>query len=197
MAFNVLPDLDYENISSAAQDGALVGSRTAMGVDAALMAGGAAMTADGTKNLGIAGGMALGSVALAPATAGGSAITGGTAAGVIGATGAVEVGVGVSMMAVGSAGFDSAKKKHEKVQRKINESKNKRLQKEAGKHGYDKRVSPNKTPFDSHGEQGFQNKKGDYITRDRDGHNGGVWKKFSKTGKRLGTYNKNMNRIKK
>jgi hypothetical protein len=45
--------------------------------------------------------------------------------------------------------------------------------------------------FDSHGKPVF--KKGNrFITPDRDGHNGGVWKLFDKSGNRLGTYNHDL-----
>ena len=66
----------------------------------------------------------------------------------------------------------------------------------AKKLGYDRRVAPNKTPFNSHGQPAFFNGV-DYITPDVDGHNVTEgWKKISKKGVRLGTYDKNLNRIK-
>ncbi|WP_297206692.1 S-type pyocin domain-containing protein [uncultured Pluralibacter sp.] len=66
----------------------------------------------------------------------------------------------------------------------------------AKKLGYDRRVAPNKTPFNSHGQPAFFNGV-DYITPDVDGHNVTEgWKKISKKGVRLGTYDKNLHRIK-
>ena len=66
----------------------------------------------------------------------------------------------------------------------------------AKKLGYDRRVAPNKAPFNSHGQPAFFNGK-DYITPDVDGHNVSEgWKKFSKKGVRLGTYDKDLNRVK-
>ncbi|WP_201279253.1 S-type pyocin domain-containing protein [Cedecea colo] len=65
----------------------------------------------------------------------------------------------------------------------------------AKKLGYDRRVAPNKAPFNSHGQPAFFNGK-DYITPDVDGHNVSEgWKKFSKKGVRLGTYDKDLNRV--
>ena len=62
--------------------------------------------------------------------------------------------------------------------------------------GYDRRVSADKVPFNSHGQPAFFNGK-DYITPDIDGHNVSYgWKKISKKGVRLGTYDKDLNRIK-
>nr|WP_253282887.1 toxin C-terminal domain-containing protein [Cedecea davisae] len=62
--------------------------------------------------------------------------------------------------------------------------------------GYNQRLGPNKAPFNSHGQPAFFNGK-DYITPDVDGHNvSDGWKKFSKKGVRLGTYDKDLNRIK-
>ena len=46
-------------------------------------------------------------------------------------------------------------------------------------------------PFNSHGKAVFTNGK-QYITPDRDGHNGGVWKVFDRKGRRVGTYNKDL-----
>jgi hypothetical protein len=53
-----------------------------------------------------------------------------------------------------------------------------------------------KAPFNSHGQSAFFNGK-DYITPDVDGHNVSEgWKKFSKKGVRLSTYDKYLNRVK-
>ena len=52
---------------------------------------------------------------------------------------------------------------------------------------------PQKLPFDSHGQPGFWNGK-TYITPDRDGHRGGVWKMY-KGDERLGTFDAQLNRI--
>ena len=63
--------------------------------------------------------------------------------------------------------------------------------------GYDRRIPPQKAPFDSHGQPVFFNGK-EYITPDVDGHNvTGGWKVFDRKGRRVGTYDKDLNRIKK
>ena len=50
------------------------------------------------------------------------------------------------------------------------------------------------SPFNSHGQPVF--KRGNrYITPDVDQHKGGVWKMFDQKGRRLGTYDENLNRI--
>ncbi|WP_051941055.1 toxin C-terminal domain-containing protein [Stenoxybacter acetivorans] len=50
-------------------------------------------------------------------------------------------------------------------------------------------------PFDSHGQAVY--KRGNkYITRDADGHNGGVWKIYDSKGDRKGTADENLNIIK-
>ena len=52
----------------------------------------------------------------------------------------------------------------------------------------------NGAPFNSHGQPVF--KKGNrYLTPDVDQHSGGVWKMFDQKGRRLGTYDGNLNRI--
>ena len=62
--------------------------------------------------------------------------------------------------------------------------------------GFTNRIPPQRAHFDSHGQAVFYNPKTKtYITRDVDGHNGGVWKMFDKKGNRLGTYDANLNRI--
>jgi hypothetical protein len=65
---------------------------------------------------------------------------------------------------------------------------------EAAELGYDRRVPAQKAPFNSHCQVVFSNGR-DYITRDIDSHNGGVWKKFDRRGRRTGTYDGNLNRI--
>ncbi|WP_162556187.1 hemagglutinin repeat-containing protein [Pseudomonas sp. 31-12] len=63
--------------------------------------------------------------------------------------------------------------------------------------GYDRRIPPQKAPFDSHGQPVFFNGK-EYITPDVDGHNvTGGWKVFDRKGRRVGTYDADLNRIKK
>jgi hypothetical protein len=64
----------------------------------------------------------------------------------------------------------------------------------AGSLGFSRRIPPQKAPFDSHGQQIFYDGK-KYITRDIDAHNGGVWKMFDRKGRRLGTFDKNLNKI--
>ncbi len=68
------------------------------------------------------------------------------------------------------------------------------VQEAAAELGYDKRIPPYKAPFNSHGQQVFSNGKG-YITRDIDSHNGGIWKKFDRKGRRVGTYDENLDQI--
>ncbi len=58
--------------------------------------------------------------------------------------------------------------------------------------GYTRRVRG--APFNSHGQPVYTNGR-DYITPDVDRHRGGVWKKFDRRGRRLGTYDANLNRI--
>jgi filamentous hemagglutinin len=60
--------------------------------------------------------------------------------------------------------------------------------------GFDRRILPQKAPFDSHGEDVFTDGK-TFITRDVDGHCGGVWKMFNRRGTRMGAYDANLNRI--
>jgi hypothetical protein len=81
----------------------------------------------------------------------------------------------------------------------IRESNTKQEQVDAKKLGYCKKIPKNKVPFNSHGKSAFQNKNGQYITRDRDGHNvSNGWKLFDKNGNRIGTYSSDLTvRIKK
>uniref|UniRef100_UPI001F4D4ABC toxin C-terminal domain-containing protein n=3 Tax=Rosenbergiella nectarea TaxID=988801 RepID=UPI001F4D4ABC len=75
--------------------------------------------------------------------------------------------------------------------------KGKEAEEAARKLGYDRRISADKVPFNSHGQPAFFNGK-DYITPDVDGHNVSYgWKKFSKKGVRLGTYDIDLKRIKR
>lgn len=60
--------------------------------------------------------------------------------------------------------------------------------------GYDQRIAPQKAPFNSHGQEIYSNGEA-YITADADSHVGGTWKKFDRKGRRLGTYDHEMNRI--
>lgn len=60
--------------------------------------------------------------------------------------------------------------------------------------GYGTRIPPQRAPFHSHGQDVFSNGT-NYITRDVDSHIGGVWKMFDRQGRRLGTYDANLNRI--
>ncbi|EPD55799.1 DUF6531 domain-containing protein [Streptomyces sp. HGB0020] len=63
--------------------------------------------------------------------------------------------------------------------------------------GYKRRISPQKAPFNSHGQEVFSNGK-NYITPDVDGHNvSDGWKMFNKKGQRIGTYDADLNYIKK
>ncbi|MFF9103735.1 toxin C-terminal domain-containing protein [Streptomyces rubrogriseus] len=63
--------------------------------------------------------------------------------------------------------------------------------------GYKRRISPQKAPVHSHGQEVFFNGK-NYITPDVDGHNvSDGWKMFNKKGQRIGTYDADLNYIKK
>jgi hypothetical protein len=61
---------------------------------------------------------------------------------------------------------------------------NQEARKEAKKLGYKEDKNP---PFDSHGKPAFR-KGNDWISPDRNGHNGGVWKRCNGKGARDGTY---------
>jgi hypothetical protein len=60
--------------------------------------------------------------------------------------------------------------------------------------GFDRRIAPQKAHFDSHGQDVFTNGQR-FITRDADGHLGGVWKMFDRRGRRLGTFDAELKRI--
>lgn len=68
------------------------------------------------------------------------------------------------------------------------------LREAAKRLGYDQRIAPQKAPFNSHGQEIYSNGEA-YITADVDSHAGGTWKKFDRKGRRLGTYDGQMNRI--
>ncbi|MFE3195521.1 hypothetical protein ACFXHA_41420 [Nocardia sp. NPDC059240] len=54
--------------------------------------------------------------------------------------------------------------------------------------GYTQRISPQRAPFDSHGEDAFSNGT-NYITPDNTSHNvTNGWKMFDRRGNRTGTY---------
>ncbi len=58
--------------------------------------------------------------------------------------------------------------------------------------GYDKRIPPQKAPFDSHGQDVFTNGK-KFISPDVDGHNvTDGWKMFDRRGRRIGTYSPDL-----
>jgi hypothetical protein len=62
--------------------------------------------------------------------------------------------------------------------------------------GYATRISAQKAPFDSHGQEVFTNGK-TYITPDVDGHNvTNGWKMFNRRGARIGTYDSELNYVK-
>ena len=60
--------------------------------------------------------------------------------------------------------------------------------------GYDRRIPPQKAPFDSHEQPVYSNGR-NYITPDVDSHKGGVWKLFNHKGKRVGTFDENLKKI--
>lgn len=74
--------------------------------------------------------------------------------------------------------------------------KGKEAQEAAGKLGFDRRIPSQKAPFNSHGQPVFFNGK-NYITPDVDSHNiSNGWKLFNHKGKRIGTYDSDLNMIK-
>nr|WP_240624824.1 toxin C-terminal domain-containing protein [Yersinia massiliensis] len=74
--------------------------------------------------------------------------------------------------------------------------KGKEAQEAAKNLGYDRRVPPQKAPFNSHGQPVFYNGK-DYITPDVDSHNvTNGWKLFNRKGDRVGTYDSDLKKIK-
>ncbi len=68
------------------------------------------------------------------------------------------------------------------------------LAKKAKKLGFEKRIPPQKAPFNSHGQPVYTDGNR-YITRDVDRHSGGTWKMFDRRGNRIGTYDENLNYI--
>jgi len=74
--------------------------------------------------------------------------------------------------------------------------KGKEAQEAAGNLGFDRRIPAPKAPFNSHGQPVFFDGK-TYITPDVDSHNvTNGWKMFDRKGKRMGTYDSDLNRIK-
>lgn len=74
--------------------------------------------------------------------------------------------------------------------------KGKEAQEAAKNLGFDRRISPQKAPFNSHGQPVYFDGK-NYITPDVDSHNvTNGWKMFDRKGERIGTYDNNLNRIK-
>jgi hypothetical protein len=72
---------------------------------------------------------------------------------------------------------------------------NKAAARDAAKNlGFDRRIPPQKAPFNSHGQDVYFDGKR-YITPDVDGHIGGTWKMFDRKGRRIGTFDENLNRI--
>ncbi|MGW0837337.1 RHS repeat-associated core domain-containing protein [Streptomyces prunicolor] len=62
--------------------------------------------------------------------------------------------------------------------------------------GYNKTIKANRAPFHSHGQDVYFNGK-NYITRDVDGHNvTDGWKMFNRQGRRIGTYDPDLNYLK-
>ncbi|WP_168195808.1 hemagglutinin repeat-containing protein [Nissabacter sp. SGAir0207] len=74
--------------------------------------------------------------------------------------------------------------------------KGKEAQDAASNLGFDRRIPPQKAPFNSHGQPVFYDGK-NYITPDIDSHNvTNGWKMFNSKGKRIGTYDSELNKIK-
>ncbi|WP_434743908.1 toxin C-terminal domain-containing protein [Micromonospora sp. SH-82] len=62
--------------------------------------------------------------------------------------------------------------------------------------GYRTRIPSQKAHFDSHRQEVFTDGK-NFITRDVDGHNvTDGWKMFNRRGKRIGTYDSDLNYVK-
>jgi RHS repeat-associated protein len=68
------------------------------------------------------------------------------------------------------------------------------VEREAERLGFNRRIAPQRAPFDSHGQNVFTDGRR-FITRDVDSHSGGVWKMFDRAGRRIGTYDANLTRI--
>jgi Novel toxin 21 len=60
---------------------------------------------------------------------------------------------------------------------------------------YNARIPAQRAPFNSHGQEVFYNGKS-YITPDIDQHNVVGWKMFDRTGRRIGTYDLDLNYVK-
>nr|WP_154325579.1 toxin C-terminal domain-containing protein [Pantoea sp. 201603H] len=74
--------------------------------------------------------------------------------------------------------------------------KGKEAQEAAKNLGFDRRIPPQKAPFNSHGQPVYFDGK-TYITPDVDSHNvTNGWKMFDRRGDRMGTYDSDLNRIK-
>ncbi|TCV90926.1 VENN motif pre-toxin domain-containing protein, partial [Biostraticola tofi] len=74
--------------------------------------------------------------------------------------------------------------------------KGKEAQEAAKNLGFDRRIPPQKAPFNSHGQPVFSNGK-NYITPDVDSHNvTDGWKVYNNRGKRIGTYDSDLIKIK-
>lgn len=74
--------------------------------------------------------------------------------------------------------------------------KGKEAQEAAKNLGFDRRIPPQKAPFNSHGQPVYSDGK-NYITPDIDSHNvTNGWKMFDRKGNRIGTYDSELNRIK-
>ncbi|AML59000.1 Putative large exoprotein involved in heme utilization or adhesion of ShlA/HecA/FhaA family [Serratia rubidaea] len=74
--------------------------------------------------------------------------------------------------------------------------KGKEAQEAAKNLGFDRRIPPQKAPFNSHGQPVYFDGK-TYITPDVDSHNvTNGWKMFDRRGERMGTYDSDLNRIK-
>jgi hypothetical protein len=74
------------------------------------------------------------------------------------------------------------KKEHQKLTKK-------EATEQAEKLGYSPVKDP---PFNAHNQPVFKDSKGNFISPDVDGHNGGVWKMFDRSGNRTGTYNSDL-----
>jgi hypothetical protein len=79
------------------------------------------------------------------------------------------------------------KQKRDKARNDHRPLTNKEARQKAQELGYTEAKNP---PFNPHGKPAFR-KGNDWISPDRKGHKGGVWKKFTKTA-RKGTYNINL-----
>lgn len=100
----------------------------------------------------------------------------------------VNVNIVVESCVSGMPSPDPNKKDRDKARANHCPLTNKQARVKAEELGYKEGSNP---PFNSHGKPVFKNGKR-WISPDRDGHNGGIWKMFDAAGRRIGTWNANL-----